>query len=449
MPDAPLMHSSHRAIDPLAEPAATRSVLLVIPITTCTLDSGGGQRTQHLYRALAEAYTVDILLVPQAGTRSIEAAYPELFRQIYPLARDIFLGPSETPRKGTSARWTRLLTLIARAWALIKPRAMEYRATQPAIELCENLLRAKSYAFICGRYLLPMVKSGVLAPVAVRAIPVVLDIDDRDEKVVESRLKAPTCAWWLRPLLAWHLGHTRDIVGTLRPQFEHLWLASDEDLAEVEHRSKSVLANIPYRQPSPAGSIRPALESRVCLFVASTARVNRLGILHFVDTSWADIRRQVPGAVLRIVGAGGWQQACPSLIGVPGVEIVGPVDDLEREYHRALFCVAPVLEGAGTKIKVLEALMYGKALVGTTHAVRGFSRLGRGSGVLTGADASEMTAHCVRLFQEPAMALELGVLGAQAIDESHSPASVARRVQADLQRVAERRSARATPASAA
>ncbi len=119
MPDAPLMHSSHCAIDPLAEPAAARSVLLVIPITTCTLDSGGGQRTQHLYRSLAEAYTVDILLVPQAGTRSIEAAYPELFRQIYPLARGIFLGPSETPRKGTSAGWTRLLTLIARAWALI------------------------------------------------------------------------------------------------------------------------------------------------------------------------------------------------------------------------------------------------------------------------------------------------------------------------------------------
>jgi glycosyltransferase involved in cell wall biosynthesis len=220
---------------------------------------------------------------------------------------------------------------------------------------------------------------------------------------------------------------------------EHLWLASDEDLASVDHPSKSVLANIPYRQPSPAGAITPTLESRVCLFVGSTARMNRLGITHFVDTSWADIRRQVPDAVLRVVGAGGWQQACPSLIGVPGVEIVGAVDDLQREYHKALFCVAPVHEGSGTKVKVLEALMYGKALVSSPHAMRGFSGLAQRSGVLTAADAAAMTAHCVRLFQEPTTALELGTMGAQAIDESHSPASFARRVQADLQMLTERR----------
>ena len=133
----------------------------------------------------------------------------------------------------------------------------------------------------------------------------------------------------------------------------------------------------------------------------------------------------------------------------PGVEIVGAVDDLGREYHKALFGVAPVLEGSGTKIKVLEALMYGKALVSSPHAIRGFSGLAQGSGVIVAADAAAMTAHCVRLFREPATALELGELGARAIDESHSPASFARRVQADLQMVAERRSARAKPASAA
>lgn len=442
------MNPIHCGSEPLTEPAATQNVLLVVPITNCTLDSGGGQRSHHLYRALAESYSVDILLVPQPGASSIASAYPGLFRKIYPLARDIFLGPGEASRTGSSAGWARLLKLIDRAWALIKPRALEFRATQRSVDFCANRLQGKRYAFVVGRMLLPTIRSGVLAPAAVRGIALVLDTDDLDEMVVESRLKAPTCAWWLRPLLAWHLSQMRRIVRRLRPQFEHLWLASDQDLAEVDHGSKSMLANIPYRQPSPAGAITPALDSRVCLFVGSTARMNRLGITHFVDTSWADIRRQVPDAVLRIVGAGGWQQACPSLIGVAGVEIVGAVGDLGAEYHMALFCVAPVLEGAGTKIKVLEALMYGKALVSTSHAIRGLSGLAQGSGVLVAADAAAMTAHCVRLFREPATALGLGELGASAIDESHSPASFARRVQADLHMVAERRSARAKPASA-
>lgn len=449
MQDAPLMHSSRCDIDPPAELGAAQNVLLVIPITNCTLDSGGGQRSHHVYRALAESYSVDILLVPQTGARSMESAYPELFRQIYPLARDIFLRPSDAPRAGSPAGWSKLLTLIDSAWGLIKPRALEYRATQRSVDYCASLLRGKRYAFVVGRMLLPTIRSGVVAPAAAQGVPLVLDTDDLDEKVVESRLKAPTCAWWLRPLLAWHLGQVRHIVRRLRPQFEHLWLASEDDLAEMDHRSKSVLANIPYRQPSSVDSIKPALESRVCLFVGSTARMNRLGITHFVDTCWADIRRQVPDAVLRIVGAGGWHEACPSLIGAPGIEILGAVDDLPREYHKALFCVAPVLEGSGTKVKVLEALMYGKALVSSPHAMRGFSGLAQGSGVLTGADAHEMTTHCVRLFQEPAKALELGELGARAIDESYSPASFGRRVQADLQMVAERQSARATPANAA
>lgn len=432
------MNSSDFPSNPSAEPAETQNVLLVVPITTCTLDSGAGQRTHHLYRALAESYSVDILLVPQAGAHSMESVYPGLFRQIYPLARDIFLGPSEVSRAGRPAFGAKLLTIRDRVWALIKPRAFEYRAPQPSIDFCAQLMQAKPYAFIVGRYLLPTIRSGVLAPATARAIPSMVDIDDRDEKVLESRLKAPTCAWWLRPLLTWHLSQTRRIVHRLRPQFEHLWLAGDEDLAEVDHRSKSVLANIPYRQSSPMDALRPTLEPKVCLFVGSTARMNRLGITHFVDTSWADIRRQVPEAVLRIVGAGGWQQACPSLSGVAGVEVVGAVGDLEAEYHKALFCVAPVLEGAGSKIKVLEALMYCRALVSSPHAIRGFSGLAQGSGVIVAADAAAMTAHCVRLFREPATALELGELGARAIDESHSPASFASRVQADLRMLAER-----------
>jgi hypothetical protein len=73
------MTPSLRVSDLRAEPAAPQNVLLVAPITNCTLDSGGGQRSYHLYRALAQSHTVDILLVPQAG-RVGEAAQPHVSR---------------------------------------------------------------------------------------------------------------------------------------------------------------------------------------------------------------------------------------------------------------------------------------------------------------------------------------------------------------------------------
>jgi hypothetical protein len=57
---------------------------------------------------------------------------------------------------------------------------------------------------------------------------------------------------------------------------------------------------------------------------------------------------------------------------MPGVEALGTVIDLYSHYASAAVIVCPVEVGTGAKIKTLEALRLGKAVVATADAVEGF-----------------------------------------------------------------------------
>ncbi|MDP8997822.1 MAG: glycosyltransferase family 4 protein [Pseudomonadota bacterium] len=52
-------------------------------------------------------------------------------------------------------------------------------------------------------------------------------------------------------------------------------------------------------------------------------------------------------------------------------ELIGRVDDVEREYRKADLILLPVISGSGVAIKTLEALMYERPIIATREALRG------------------------------------------------------------------------------
>lgn len=54
------------------------------------------------------------------------------------------------------------------------------------------------------------------------------------------------------------------------------------------------------------------------------------------------------------------------------IDILGTVDDLEPYYNNAECVVAPIFTGAGMKVKIAEAMMYGCPIIGTTEAFKGY-----------------------------------------------------------------------------
>lgn len=57
------------------------------------------------------------------------------------------------------------------------------------------------------------------------------------------------------------------------------------------------------------------------------------------------------------------------------VEVIGEVDSLAQWYQDSYFVIAPIFDGSGMKTKVVEALMFGKKIIGTPEAFSGYEQI--------------------------------------------------------------------------
>jgi glycosyltransferase involved in cell wall biosynthesis len=87
------------------------------------------------------------------------------------------------------------------------------------------------------------------------------------------------------------------------------------------------------------------------------------------------------------------------------VLIIGSVSDLKPYYDNAKFVVTPIFTGAGMKVKVAEALMYGKCVLGSRLSFIGYESAVN-SGVCMVADSADEYISMIRSFN-PSTAMEL------------------------------------------
>jgi glycosyltransferase involved in cell wall biosynthesis len=121
----------------------------------------------------------------------------------------------------------------------------------------------------------------------------------------------------------------------------------------------------PPRALDPLGVPPPTL-----LFVGSYIHPPNVdAALRLAGTIFPLLQARCPGVRLQIVG----QRPPPEVrrLSGPGVEVTGWVPDVTPYLDRAALVVAPLRRGGGMRIKVLEALAAGKALVASRLAVEG------------------------------------------------------------------------------
>ena len=138
------------------------------------------------------------------------------------------------------------------------------------------------------------------------------------------------------------------------------------------------------------------------------------------------VRQQLPATRLRLSGKGGEGVLAP-LAGLPGVDLVGPVDSPAAELARADVVLAPIPWGGGTKLKVIEALALGVPVVTTPHGTEGLDAVD-GTHLLVGRDPRELAGACVALLRGPARAAGLSRAGRELYEASYRPESALRAV---------------------
>jgi glycosyltransferase involved in cell wall biosynthesis len=100
---------------------------------------------------------------------------------------------------------------------------------------------------------------------------------------------------------------------------------------------------------------------------AFTYHVNYQGAVWFVEEVYPRVRAQVGEATLTITG----NHANLPFPAAEGVTLTGFVDDVRPLIAHSAVCVAPIWQGGGTRLKILEAMALGTPVVTTSKGAEG------------------------------------------------------------------------------
>lgn len=98
---------------------------------------------------------------------------------------------------------------------------------------------------------------------------------------------------------------------------------------------------------------------------------NAAAMLFFADEIWPALKRALPGVTMDVVGGNPPQRLAALAAGDPDFRVHGYVPDVRPYIGGAAVYVCPIMDGGGTKLKVLDALAMGKAMVAHPVACEG------------------------------------------------------------------------------
>jgi hypothetical protein len=397
-------------------------LLLVTTRSPYPPNDGGGQRSNLLHAALAAQGDLDFVLL--ADPSRVNADHLAVLRDRFNLV-DVL---TPTPA-GARAPWSALRGLspgsIDRLAHNLTPRSADYSPDPAIAPAIARRVAQERYDAVVGRYAWSASRAGLPD----LNTPTALDIDDLDSAVYRSRLAAGG-SLVDRTFNRWHLSQLEQLLPELYRRFDHLWVANPNDAAAIDHPGMSVLPNIPFLTEDQQELPAPTDHGVIGVIASWKHRPNARGLGRFVEQVWPQVRAESPKARLLVFG-GGMPDALGSLLrSYEGVEVVGFVEQAREAYARSAFMIAPVYDGAGTKIKVLEALAYQRAIVTTSHAHEGLeNELPDNKALLAGSDDNAMARLCVELIRDPARRDLLALEGYKLVHQHFSPTAVRKAVE--------------------
>lgn len=146
-------------------------------------------------------------------------------------------------------------------------------------------------------------------------------------------------------------------------------------------------------------------------------RPNLDAALHLVEDIWPLVVRRCPDARLTFVGRA--PAADARRLARPGVEVLGEVPDIRPHLERAAVVAVPIRMGGGTRLKVVEGLAMGKAMVSTSTGCEGID-VRDDEHLLIGDTAETFASGVLQLFDDPALGLALGRAGRLLVEGEYS-----------------------------
>ena len=177
------------------------------------------------------------------------------------------------------------------------------------------------------------------------------------------------------------------------------------------------------------GNIREAEQDNQLVSISSLDWYpNQDALEFFVYQIFPQIRNRRPDVVFSIVGRRPPKSLQQKFADIPGVVFLGEVKDVHSSLGSATVVVVPLRIGGGSRLKILEALAAGKAVVSTSVGAEGLD-LDSGKHLVVADDPREFVEKVIELLDSPDERRRLGEAGRLRVIESYDWANIAKSLE--------------------
>lgn len=401
-------------------PGELRS-LLVVPRGAINPRTGGGQRSLLYFSALKQLGETDVAVLGISASSGIEVFF------------EGNSGFHTLPTARIDTRMSSVQRAVASLTKLFLPRTAF--AVDPTVrDQLSVLIDGRAYDAIVFRYSTPFCIAGLEATPG-RAPAIIVDIDDSESQTMLSKISKIVGKTASNNVITrWMIRHLERVVMQRLSHATAFFFTAAEDIETPTGLGSAVIPNVPFFD-SEDHMARPPSGSRDVLFVGSFGhKPNEEGVVWFLHNCWPAISASQPDARFRIVGLGDWSQLATRFQTLTGVDYVGTVDDIADEYQRARFAISPIREGGGSKIKVIEACSFGRAVVCHTHSARGFG-YELTNALFIAETADDMVSHCIKLLADGEMTDSRGRTAREVQQKTFTRGAVESKICAEVRAI--------------
>jgi polysaccharide biosynthesis protein PslH len=191
-------------------------------------------------------------------------------------------------------------------------------------------------------------------------------------------------------------------------------------------------ADVEYYKPRPTD---PPPDGRTVVYFGLLSYLPNIdGVIHFVRNIWPRIAEVHPDARCKIIGG----RPPPSLLALAGprIELTGFVADLRPHLAAAATLVVPLRLGGGTRLKIVEGMAMGKAIVSTKLGAEGIEAV-HGRDILIEDQPAAFADAVNRLLTDPSLAARIGQSARQLAVERYAWSGAARALEGFYRRILE------------
>jgi sugar transferase (PEP-CTERM/EpsH1 system associated) len=216
---------------------------------------------------------------------------------------------------------------------------------------------------------------------------------------------------------------------TMAPQFDVNIVVSSVDGETLAARSPGIRTavvpngvDVEYFAPEP-GHETPALVYTGGMNMFA----NRDAVMYFLTAIWPLIRARVPEVRFFAVGQDPPEELTTFANHDSSVVVTGYVEDIRPHVRQAAVYVVPLRVGGGTRLKVLDAMAMGKAMVSTSIGCEGLA-VRSGAHLLVADTPDAFAASTVSLLRDADRRRALGRAARQLVEEHYAWTVVGRQL---------------------